>query len=386
MASITKWLWRKEDDNYEKILSDLDEKISKQEIRMAEIQIKERHILVVWLYYSIPIYTFYLIGYFTFLKAEDDNLNVWLLKTVPLLLIPFLIYYGRKFIVVWFRAKKKIEAQLLENLRTQQKQKVEELKKKTGYYTTKGLIERYESPTKPDPNMLAVPGSGQRGPLSINTPQSQNQLRQRHASMPSPPTSAAFEKPGPEGPNSPLPGGPQATTPLSQPGSPSLTQFGTPNSGKKYWYDKVVEAIIGEEGPQQKYALICQQCFEHNGLVLPEDYATAKFRCMKCGFFNTRKSRLVSSSMQDLSGMDVSPPPSPMPGMARTPSQESFGRPQSRSSSREPTRLREEVFAQQDFQEQEISQEIAPAAAPAPSEKQDPNMDPYDFGAAKAEE
>jgi hypothetical protein len=45
----------------------------------------------------------------------------------------------------------------------------------------------------------------------------------------------------------------------------------------KVWYEKMVEAIIGDaEGPHQKYALICQQCFEHNGLVLPEEYPTAR--------------------------------------------------------------------------------------------------------------
>ncbi len=36
----------------------------------------------------------------------------------------------------------------LEELLRRQQLKVEELKKKTSYYSTKGLIERYESPTK----------------------------------------------------------------------------------------------------------------------------------------------------------------------------------------------------------------------------------------------
>ena len=53
--------------------------------------------------------------------------------------------------------------------------------------------------------------------------------------------------------------------------SPSNRGISTP----KLWYEKVVDAIIGdEEGPHQKYALICQQCFEHNGLVPPHEYET----------------------------------------------------------------------------------------------------------------
>ncbi|KAJ3216544.1 hypothetical protein HDU67_009329 [Dinochytrium kinnereticum] len=362
MSSLTSWLWRKVrpgdhppsikpdsngsplqgDDNYEKILSDLDERIRKQEILLAELTIKERHVLVAWLYYSIPAYVFYLVGYFTFLNPQDDILNIWLLKTVPLLLFPFLIYYGRKFIVLWFKAKKRIQDQLLETLRTQQKQKVEELKKKTGYYTTKGLIERYESPQKGDPNKLHMPGSPARGtPTGMPPGSGQSQLRQRHASMPSPPTGAilgnALGSPSMSGtptPHNATPGqalGPNGGTPST---IHSSSQFGTPNTTQRNWYDKVVDAIIGDEQPQQKYALICQQCFEHNGLVLPEEYGNAKFRCLKCGFFNARKSRLATALSSN--SADVSPPPSPSPLMGRTLSQDSVSRTSMRSSSREP--------------------------------------------------
>jgi hypothetical protein len=37
----------------------------------------------------------------------------------------------------------------LSNLRAQQKLKVEELKKKTSYYTTKSLLDRYDQTSKP---------------------------------------------------------------------------------------------------------------------------------------------------------------------------------------------------------------------------------------------
>lgn len=39
----------------------------------------------------------------------------------------------------------------------------------------------------------------------------------------------------------------------------------------RHWYDKLVDALIGEEGPETKYALICRHCFAHNGLVLPQE-------------------------------------------------------------------------------------------------------------------
>jgi hypothetical protein len=40
---------------------------------------------------------------------------------------------------------------------------------------------------------------------------------------------------------------------------------------RKQWYDKLADAILGDEdvtgSPSSRYALICQKCFAHNGLV-----------------------------------------------------------------------------------------------------------------------
>jgi hypothetical protein len=43
---------------------------------------------------------------------------------------------------------------------------------------------------------------------------------------------------------------------------------------RKQWYDKVADAILGDDdatsgasGAVSRYALICQRCFAHNGLV-----------------------------------------------------------------------------------------------------------------------
>ncbi|CAL8349126.1 unnamed protein product [Boreogadus saida] len=35
--------------------------------------------------------------------------------------------------------------------------------------------------------------------------------------------------------------------------------------------DRVIEYLVGD-GPQNRYALICQQCFSHNGMALKEEF------------------------------------------------------------------------------------------------------------------
>lgn len=44
-------------------------------------------------------------------------------------------------------------------------------------------------------------------------------------------------------------------------------------AARKHWYDKLADAILGDDDDQSatvatsRYALICQKCFAHNGLV-----------------------------------------------------------------------------------------------------------------------
>ena len=53
--------------------------------------------------------------------------------------------YGTRRFLKWFYTRKQTNEEAnLGTLRAQQKLKVEELKKKTSYYTTKSLLERYD--------------------------------------------------------------------------------------------------------------------------------------------------------------------------------------------------------------------------------------------------
>ncbi|VUZ49401.1 unnamed protein product [Hymenolepis diminuta] len=55
--------------------------------------------------------------------------------------------------------------------------------------------------------------------------------------------------------------------------------------------DIVVDAIVGD-GPDRRYALICQNCSGHNGMALAEEFEYLAFRCCYCGFHNpARRNR-----------------------------------------------------------------------------------------------
>jgi hypothetical protein len=49
-----------------------------------------------------------------------------------------------------------------------------------------------------------------------------------------------------------------------------------PPRSEPQWYDKIVDALVGDAGPETKYALICNHCFNHNGLVAKEEFDTIR--------------------------------------------------------------------------------------------------------------
>lgn len=73
--------------------------------------------------------------------------------------------------------------------------------------------------------------------------------------------------------------------------------------------DKIIEYLVGD-GPQNRYALICQQCLSHNGMALKEEFEYVAFRCAYCYFLNpARKTRPQPPQLPDFSESKTSPEP-----------------------------------------------------------------------------
>lgn len=152
----------------------------------------------------------------------------------------------------------------LKELMKKRRDKVEEIKKKTNYYTTRDLLQKYD-----EVSTSATP------------------LRQRVPPGQPPPTT-------PGRPMAPVNGNVPPQTPVPSAALQAhlsreltfiqlihlcLTNFlpaGTPaypiGPPRRQWYDKLADALLGEDDPNiaspgSRYALICEKCFNHNGLV-----------------------------------------------------------------------------------------------------------------------
>ncbi|POG66157.1 hypothetical protein GLOIN_2v377965 [Rhizophagus irregularis DAOM 181602=DAOM 197198] len=270
------------DDNYEKILSELDDDIGRAEVRLREIRIRERSALIIWIVYSMLAYVAYVAGYwyFVYMSIEEEGWDF--MKIAPVFTGPFFIVIGYRFLALWYKRKETTEISQLEHLRAKQKLKVEELKKKTGYYTTKTLLDRYDS-SKGQINQQNVPV---RPVQSINP-----SLRQRNVPNPQVPEINSINGDSRSN-NIELNIGGNAPRPNSyDPNSPnSITPL------QRRWYDKLVDVIVGDD--EQKYALICQTCFTWNGLAHPADFEDVQYYCKKCNHFNpSRRSQRNETSL-----------------------------------------------------------------------------------------
>jgi hypothetical protein len=78
---------------------------------------------------------------------------------------------------------------------------------------------------------------------------------------------------------------------------------------RKQWYDKLADALLGEDdpniaSPSSRYALICEKCFMHNGLVKESMWPDArKFTRPSCASLGA--SSLMLCPMQNTSAQSA---------------------------------------------------------------------------------
>ncbi|KAJ1802638.1 hypothetical protein LPJ56_006105, partial [Coemansia sp. RSA 2599] len=220
------------------------------------------------------------------------------------LVLLVVLYYGRVIIRSIGKRSVRKHEQKISRLKEQLKSKIEELKKKTAYDTTKSLIDKYSVRDKQDgralspadkarlmeakrrqtmPNFAASPAS-QSGASGLKSPVVPANGMARQLGGPMQQGNAYPVRV--DGPMSPQ----MSAGVVKLPGrSASLQPMDSPIKGKgaRPWLDKLVDQLVGDVGgADDRYALICRFCYAHNGLVLEEEINDIQYNCPKCGKFN----------------------------------------------------------------------------------------------------
>lgn len=237
-----------------------------------------------------------------------------LILTLPFALFPALVWLMRKLLIFLFSKRTERNNEKLEDLRVQKKKILEEVMEKETYKNAKLILERFdpESKKKDQESTPARPQMTQRPGQELR----ERIVSQRPPVMATPVRGMATPDPASSPPGSvprSAPGGPPDRTagfhsPMRQPLSPGMGMHppGPPLARpilprERGAVDRVIEYLVGD-GPQNRYALICQQCLSHNGMALKEEFEYIAFRCAYCYFLNpARKTRPQAPRLPEFS-------------------------------------------------------------------------------------
>ncbi|KIJ34298.1 hypothetical protein M422DRAFT_52067 [Sphaerobolus stellatus SS14] len=311
MALFSWFSKKKTDEDYEQILASLALSIQKRQTRLSELRLRERRSTLLVTAWTFAAWAVYVALWWAGVIGKRSRALRGALWGMPVVLGPIVILFTRRIVQLWYTRKGNAEEKTLKELMVQQRNKLEEIKKKTNYYSTKSLLDRYDESAAGSKSANGPP-SPRRGPTSPVQP-SQPGLRQRQPQGASAPNGAQGAPNGAQG----APQTPERPTGQAQAFSPTVQSFPPP---RKQWYDKLADAILGDDtagaasSPASRYALICERCFTHNGLVTEAQWEDAQYLCPKCGHFNM-SARAKKATMQQ-----AAPAPSTAASVQSTPS------------------------------------------------------------------
>ncbi|KAJ2829872.1 hypothetical protein IWW50_000599 [Coemansia erecta] len=304
----------KKEENYEEILSSLEHDIRQAEKRRIAAKERMEWWAHNWLFYTCLVWLAYLVGFILYVWPNRHTTHApsFLTHLTLITTIPLFVYYGNVGIrTVCERFIARHDAEIA-RLRAELRERVDELKKKTAFDSTKTLIDRYSAgekkgeqeggvrkdaaarmraqeaknrrrtmPNFGTPGSHAAQGAPETSPLAHNTAQRQVSLGQQ---LPQQQQVAQAVHTGESGVVK----------------VPNLSAQQKPiggSSAARPWLDKLVDQLVGDVGSERdKYALICRHCFAHNGLVLEEEIREIQYTCPKCHKFNPSLRALSAST------------------------------------------------------------------------------------------
>ncbi|KAG7502729.1 hypothetical protein JOB18_025346 [Solea senegalensis] len=298
---------------------------------LEEYSEKYQRQLKIWvgrllLYSSLLFLITCIVVYFWYLP---EQLMGRLILSLPFVFFPLLVWLLRKMLVFIFSRRTERNNEKLEDLIAQKRKILEEVMETETYKNAKMILERFDPESKKKMELESTPVGPQ------ITPKPGQELRHRSVMPKTPPvnmksaSSAAPRPPLASGPTYPgrsahtAPGGPPERSLSAIAAQQSLMRRpvtpGTPVPGvgmhppgpplarpvlprERGAMDRVIEYLVGD-GPQNRYALVCQQCLSHNGMALKEEFEYIAFRCAYCYFLNpARKTRPQAPSLPVVTG------------------------------------------------------------------------------------
>lgn len=322
--------FRKEKTTYE-VLEKLEQDIKDIEEYSVSTQAQQKRFVGNFLVISIGLYVIgFIIFYFVFFPPTWTERITY---SVPMLIIPLLIFLIKRLVAWYFQRKLNKNSRKLTSMRAEKKKIIEKVLDTETYKVAIEILNRFGGVPKTD---LKSPGS--LTPRLTTTSATPIKMQAQSQSLTTYRGPSSFQQPkttiqqvtinpnlspsiSPRTPirntifnNNNTINSSGNLTPAAQAGTGIVAQRNTNlqvqpiqqrkrtpypiiNQGNKGVLEKMVDYLIGD-GPHNRFAMICKECYGHNGMALQEEYEYAAFRCAFCGTMNpSRKSRPIAPKL-----------------------------------------------------------------------------------------
>ncbi|EIM21918.1 hypothetical protein WALSEDRAFT_68820 [Wallemia mellicola CBS 633.66] len=336
---------RNKNTDFESTLNGLSSDVIEHQAKLADIRVRERRaslwitttLIVIWALYL----GFWYLGLVDwFISVDENGVGSGLYKLLAwsgVVVGPFMTLFARRIAKSWYTRIGSQEETRLRDLHTSLVKTLEEVKVKAPYNEARSLLERYGTTVG-----ITIHD------VTPSTPTS-TPMKAKHLSTPLPsntPSKASKELPQTPSPGTPSPANmqqmqinklqpqiPQSDGTLpTTPGKASQQiipqQIASPVRERK-WYDRLADVILGDDPSStsgdisQRYALICEKCAKHNGLVPREQYIDLQWECRFCQQMNlSPRRKALARQIQGNNGNSNKLKPSPLSQASVQPSEE----------------------------------------------------------------
>jgi len=294
--------------NYAEILERIDVEI-KEQVDLKKVY-GNRHrtwlarILVTFCLIEIVLLLWY------YFHEKPTDLAFHALHVAPLVVIPILGIYLKKLVSFYYNWRLESIEVYIKELRENQKEKVDELKKAFNFEEVFRLLNKYD----PEAKALQMLRQRRDGGRVVNRPAprtrpTQPPPQQKQIPVVVPPAATIPSQtpslPPPQQTQKPQPSQQPKTSPVIPPQAGIMPEptyimpvpkVHNPNQftvvqgaaiDKRGFFDQVVDFLVGD-GPGSYSTVKCEFCGTMNGNLPKEEIETVQFTCYACGKFNDR--------------------------------------------------------------------------------------------------
>ncbi|XP_046909228.2 zinc-ribbon metal-binding protein lunapark [Dermatophagoides farinae] len=318
-------LYSRKKNNAKEQLETIEDEIHQIDTYKLTAFIRQKNYLALIYFLFILIYPSGLAYiYFTF---NTVNRMTILYSFLFIISLPMFLYLIRKYLHLYFRWIIENNNIRLVQLLKEKKQILSKVQETETFNDAKSILEKYDPSLLRNlslslNNLSQIESSKTIANTSIRDRRNIDTYNRQRQSLPHAPQSNRNYMTQPSSSSSSSTRQTLTQPTLSPPPPPSTTTTTTPSIGYRQRTIKpilpqnrsTVEKLIDymfNDGPNNRYALICPNCSSHNGMALPDEFDYIAYICAYCGTFNpSRKIRPTAPKMIQQKAIEAPSSPS----------------------------------------------------------------------------